>query len=51
MISSFRKFWVKDNGKGRGSNTDTGEDLIVAERRLVTFRSSTVVKKLNGDEG
>ena len=40
LISGFGKFCVKDNRKRRGRNPQTGEDLILGERRVVRFRCS-----------
>jgi integration host factor subunit alpha len=52
LISGFRKFCVKNKDKRRGRNPGTGEDLTLAERRVVTFKCSTVLKrKLNGGRG
>jgi integration host factor subunit alpha len=52
MISGFGKFCVKDKAKRRGRNPETGEDLMLAERRVVSFKCSTVLKrKLNGGQG
>ncbi len=45
MISGFGKFCVKEKGKRRGRNPHTGEDLMLAERRVVTFRCSGVLKE------
>ena len=45
MISGFGKFCVKDKGKRRGRNPHTGEGLMLAERRVVTFRCSGVLKE------
>ncbi len=48
LISGFRKFRVKDKGTRRGRNPQTGEDLILDARRLVTFRCSGRLRdKLN----
>jgi integration host factor subunit alpha len=48
LISGFGKFCVKDKGKRRGRNPQTGEDLTLAERRIVAFKCSTSLKrKLN----
>lgn len=48
LISGFGKFCVKEKRKRRGRDPYTGEDLILAERRLVTFRCSSVLRdKLN----
>jgi integration host factor subunit alpha len=52
LISGFGKFCVKDKGKRRGRNPQTKEDLMLAERRIVTFKCSPVLKtKLNGRRG
>jgi integration host factor subunit alpha len=52
LISGFGKFCVKEKGKRRGRNPETGEDLMLAERRVVTFKCSEVLKgKLNGGRG
>jgi integration host factor subunit alpha len=49
LITGFGKFSVRGKGKRRGRNPQTGEDLILAERRVVTFKCSMVLKrKLNG---
>jgi len=52
LISGFGKFCVKDKGKRRGRNPQTKEALMLAERRIVTFKCSSVLKrKLNGGQG
>lgn len=49
LISGFGKFAVKDKGQRRGRNPATGNDLMLEQRRIVTFRCSGVLKdKLNG---
>ncbi len=49
LISGFGKFCVKDKGKRRGRNPGTGGDLMLAERRVVTFKCGAVLRrKLNG---
>jgi integration host factor subunit alpha len=51
LISRFGNVCVKDKGKRRGRNPGTGEDLMLAERRVVTFKCSPVLKrKLNGGQ-
>ena len=40
LISGFGKFCVKKKKKRRGRNPATGEDLILAPRKVVTFQSS-----------
>jgi len=49
LISGFGKFCVKKKNKRRGRNPQTGEDLMLGERRVVTFRCSGVLRdKVNG---
>jgi integration host factor subunit alpha len=49
LIRGFGKFCVKGKGKRRGRNPATSEDLMLAERRVVTFKCSTVLRRrLNG---
>jgi integration host factor subunit alpha len=40
LISGFAKFYVKDKTKRRGRNPETGNDLMLDERRVVTFKCS-----------
>ena len=50
LISGFGKFYVKDKRRRRGRNPQTGNDLMLAERRVVRFRCSPVLKgKVNGE--
>jgi integration host factor subunit alpha len=49
LISGFGKFCVKDKNQRRGRNPATGDDLILRERRVVTFKcSGKLRKKING---
>jgi integration host factor subunit alpha len=51
LISGFGKFCVKQKGRRRGRNPATGEDLILRERRVVTFKCSGKLRnKINGME-
>jgi integration host factor subunit alpha len=48
MISGFGRFCVKQKAKRRGRNPATGKDLIIAPRKVVTFKWSEKLKeKLN----
>ena len=48
MISGFGRFCVKQKAKRRGRNPATGKDLILAPRKVVTFKWSEKLKeKLN----
>ncbi|MBW1766533.1 MAG: integration host factor subunit alpha [Deltaproteobacteria bacterium] len=40
LISGFGKFCVRDKGKRRGRNPQTGEDKMLDARRVVVFRCS-----------
>ena len=49
LVSGFGKFCVKDKDQRRGRNPQTGKDMILRPRRVVTFRCSPVLRdKLNG---
>ena len=51
LISGFGKFCVKNKKPRRGRNPSTGEDLMLRERRVVTFKcSGKLRKKINGAE-
>jgi len=51
LISGFGKFCVKQKTKRRGRNPATGQDLILRERRVVTFKCSGKLRnKINGGE-
>ncbi|MBN1850719.1 MAG: integration host factor subunit alpha [Deltaproteobacteria bacterium] len=48
LISGFGKFSVREKRKRRGRNPATGNDLILSERRVVTFNCSPVLRdKIN----
>lgn len=48
LVSGFGKFCVKDRSKRRGRNPHTGNDLLLGERRVVTFECSAVLRyKIN----
>ena len=52
MISNFGKFCVKEKGERRGRNPSTGEDMILKQRKVVTFRwSGKLREKINGQPG
>ncbi len=49
LISGFGKFCVREKSARRGRNPQTGEDLVLGERRVVTFKPSPVLRrKLDG---
>jgi len=49
LISGFGKFSVKHKAERKGRNPATGEDLMLAPRKVVTFRCSGKLRdKING---
>ena len=44
LISGFGKFCVKKKKERRGRNPATGEDMMLAPRRIVTFKWSRQLK-------
>jgi len=49
LISGFGKFCVKQKRKRRGRNPATGDELILASRKVVTFQCSGKLReKING---
>jgi integration host factor subunit alpha len=51
MISGFGKWTVKAKHSRRGRNPQTGEELILDARRVVTWKYSPVLKKLVNSQG
>ena len=48
LISGFGKFCVKGKNKRKGRNPQTGNDLILDARKVVTFKCSCVLRdKMN----
>ncbi len=45
LISGFGKFVVNDKRQRRGRNPQTGEDLMLESRRVVTFHTSGKLKE------
>ena len=51
LISNFGKFCVKEKAERRGRNPATGEDMMLAPRKTVTFRSSRKLReKVSGQK-
>lgn len=49
LVSGFGKFSVKGKRSRRGRNPATGDDLILRERKVVTFKCSGKLReKING---
>lgn len=50
LISGFGKFCVKHKNQRRGRNPATGSDLILKERKVVTFKCSGKLRnKINNN--
>ena len=45
LISSFGKFCVKKKAERRGRNPATGKDMMLAPKKVVTFKWSGMLKK------
>ena len=49
LVSGFGKFCVREKRERRGRNPATGESMMLAPRRVVTFRwSGRLRAKING---
>ena len=49
LISGFGKFCVVEKRARKGRNPQTGTEMMLAPRRIVTFRCSGILKnKVNG---
>ena len=49
MISKFGKFCIKEKRERKGRNPATGDSMMLAPRKVVTFRSSGKLReKING---
>lgn len=50
LISGFGKFSVKKKNPRRGRNPATGDDLMLRQRKVVTFKCSGKLRdKINGE--
>ena len=45
LVSGFGKFNVKDKNSRRGRNPQTGEELTLDARRVVTFKPSGILRE------
>jgi integration host factor subunit alpha len=49
LISGFGKFCVNEKNERKGRNPQSGKDLLLGPRKVVTFHCSSVLrKKMNG---
>jgi len=44
MISGFGKWTVKEKNKRMGRNPQTGEDMTIDARKVITFKPSNVLR-------
>jgi integration host factor subunit alpha len=51
LISGFGKFCVKEKRQRRGRNPATGEDIMLAARRVVTFKCSGQLRDKINQQG
>jgi integration host factor subunit alpha len=49
MISGFGKFRVKEKAKRRGRNPATDEEMMLAPRKVVTFKCSGMLRERVND--
>ena len=50
-IAGFGNFIVRDKNQRVGRNPQTGDEITIAARRVVTFKASDLLKqKLNSDD-
>ncbi|HAD03129.1 MAG: integration host factor subunit alpha [Desulfuromonadales bacterium GWD2_61_12] len=50
-IAGFGNFVVKDKATRRGRNPQTGDEIKITSRRILTFKPSQVLKgAINGEE-
>jgi len=50
LISRFGKFCVREKGKRRGRNPQTGDDMMLGERRVFRFKCSGRLREgVNGE--
>ncbi len=49
LISGFGKFCIKQKDQRRGRNPATGKDLMLRERKVVTFKCSGKLRDLIND--
>ena len=45
MISGFGKFCVKEKSERKGRNPATGDSMMLAPRKVVTFKCSGMLRK------
>jgi len=48
LVSGFGKFCVKKKNERKGRNPASGQDLMLAKRKVVSFKCSSVLRKRIG---
>ena len=48
LVSGFGKFCVKKKNERKGRNPASGQDLMLAKRKVVSFKCSSVLRKQIG---
>ena len=49
LVSGFGKFCIKEKKERKGRNPSTGEDMMLAPRKVVTFKCSGKLRdRING---
>jgi integration host factor subunit alpha len=52
LVSGFGKFCIKEKGARKGRNPATGSDMMLAPRKVVTFKCSGKLReKINNSNG
>ncbi len=51
LISGFGKFCVKHKSERKGRNPATGHDMMLAKRKVVTFKCSSVLRQRVAGDG
>ena len=51
LVSGFGKFIVREKGTRRGRNPQTGQDLTLDPRRVITFKCSPRMRDRINDKG
>ena len=49
-ISGFGNFVVRDKNSRKGRNPQTGQEILLEARRVLTFKPSLVLKNILNDE-
>ena len=50
MISGFGKWTVKSKKQRRGRNPQTGEQITITARKVITFQSSSILREVVSGE-